>query len=120
MVWKEEFTVESSTCVCVQLKLWPWRNPRNPAPWRNHGSVAIVGKACFPSALETHWRSHTVVMPFHCPDCGKGFSDSSNLQTHQWIHMGERPLSCPECGKAFTQAASLLTYQRDHVALQED
>ncbi|TRZ06794.1 hypothetical protein HGM15179_020312 [Zosterops borbonicus] len=58
--------------------------------------------------------THTEEMPFHCPDCGKGFNHNGNLDRHWCIHTGEKPHKCEECGKSFSQRASLILHQRPY------
>ncbi|NWS06054.1 ZN256 protein, partial [Motacilla alba] len=49
-----------------------------------------------------------------CPDCGKGFRNSSSLVPHRRIHAGERPYECPQCGKSFSSSSNLTQHQRSH------
>ncbi|XP_042310276.1 uncharacterized protein LOC121923675 [Sceloporus undulatus] len=61
-----------------------------------------------------HDEINTSVKMYHCVDCGKRFSRSSNLISHQKTHVREKPYKCSDCGKGFTRSSNLINHQRTH------
>ncbi|KFQ26089.1 Zinc finger protein 572, partial [Mesitornis unicolor] len=47
-----------------------------------------------------------------CPQCGKGFKQSSSLIAHLRAHSGEKPYKCGDCGKGFIVSSALIRHQR--------
>jgi len=76
----------------------------------NNSSQKLYCKIChkvFPtkSLLYKHLRGHSSdEKPYKCPECGQGFTLSSNLRQHRIIHRGYKPFQCEFCGKKFMRS----------------
>ncbi|NWX01594.1 ZN572 protein, partial [Caloenas nicobarica] len=49
-----------------------------------------------------------------CPECGRGFSRSSNLRVHQRSHLAQKPYTCLDCPKSFTCSTQLIRHRQIH------
>lgn len=67
------------------------------------------------SLLYKHLRGHTSdEKPYKCPECGQGFTLSSNLRQHRIIHRGYKPFQCEFCGKKFMRSNVYKQHRRIH------
>eukprot|EP00794_Sanderia_malayensis_P014012 gene14012-15470_t len=67
------------------------------------------------SLLYKHLRGHSSdEKPYKCPECGQGFTLSSNLRQHRIIHRGYKPFQCEFCGKKFMRSNVYKQHRRIH------
>ena len=57
---------------------------------------------------------HTQIKKYSCPDCGKGFVETSHLRRHMLIHSGERPWPCSQCPLFFQSKFHVDRHVRVH------
>ena len=57
---------------------------------------------------------HTQTKKYTCPDCGKGFVETSHLRRHKLIHSGERPWPCSQCPLVFQSKFHVDRHVRVH------
>jgi KRAB domain-containing zinc finger protein len=69
------------------------------------------------SLLRRHEKTHTVMKPYVCQQCGKTFTRSAYLQIHRRSHADGAQLSyvCKQCGKLFIHRRYLQLHERVHV-----
>uniref|UniRef100_A0A8C0GVP5 C2H2-type domain-containing protein n=1 Tax=Chelonoidis abingdonii TaxID=106734 RepID=A0A8C0GVP5_CHEAB len=62
----------------------------------------------------TSSQRSSLMRPYRCADCNKGFAQIAHLRIHQRTHSGERPYCCISCGKSFAENSKLRIHQRTH------
>uniref|UniRef100_A0A3Q4HVG0 Si:dkey-182i3.8 n=1 Tax=Neolamprologus brichardi TaxID=32507 RepID=A0A3Q4HVG0_NEOBR len=65
-------------------------------------------------SLKLHEKGHSEHKEFNCGICGKSFHNKYSFSYHQRSHTGEKPFVCDVCGKRFFHAASLKQHERIH------
>ena len=58
--------------------------------------------------LDTHEvKQHTLVFPYKCSMCDKGFVQRSHLRSHVLTHKKHKPHQCHICGSCFSKPCHL-------------
>jgi len=68
--------------------------------------------------LRTHFRRHTGIRPYLCPEpgCEERFIQRTSLNIHiARAHMDKLPFSCSNCSKGFSLKSNLLLHEATHL-----
>lgn len=83
-------------------------------PQRDSSKLRTPHYPHFPAKLpdESHISdSHDQMLPFKCPQCGKGYQTHTGLMHHVQAHKG-KTFMCPVCDTKFTQKFTIKKHLR--------
>ena len=84
-------------------------------PSRRHACHQCGKAFVTPSKLQRHVLSHSGIRPFHCPLCGRNFSQSANLKTHiRNTHSEEDPSVIAALSAGAAAAPHATDYDNPH------
>ncbi|XP_049723343.1 zinc finger protein 436-like [Elephas maximus indicus] len=92
----------------------PWPPLSPPDPSKPYQCPQCGKGFSHSSNFNRHRRSHSVEKRFQCPQCNQRLSWSSDLTRHLRTHSGERPFRCTLCGKGFGLSSDYARHQRTH------
>lgn len=97
------------------------REPGESAPSSSRSSEQHTCPSCDlifkrKDSLTLHYRLHTGVRPFVCPDpgCGQAFFSKTARTRHQFSHRSEKQFQCTKCPRRFKMADALLKHAKKH------